>query len=321
MAVDWSGIAPNSKSAMIKLDGVVVGDDYVVRWFDGTTPITPNVTLIRVARTYAQWTDDNNVMHIAERGHYYSFAVQSQIKYCPVDIYYTAAYARSVGPSFIRSAIQEIITTANAAFTTIEVGISNIFIEYDRTPDNNIKNVLVAFTQYVTQASVCGAVLFDAATYGTTVGVAYLGTACTNNGRAIVSVPATYSFVQALVFSHELGHIFNAQHVESYPACSTETTIMKSDISGSELRFSTCAQQVINNFANTCLSNTTRPEPPSAHISDDTWIIVGVSVGVALFVIFICGAQWRQSVRRVAAKQKKSRHAFHTSAVNALQTG
>jgi hypothetical protein len=321
MAVNWNGIAPKSVKAIIALDGVIVNGSYIVRWYDGNTPITANVTLHDVRRTYARWTDGDNVMHVAERGHYYRMAVQNQVKYCPLDIYYTADYANMVGTSFIRSTIEGIIATANTAYTTIEVVIGSVFQEYSRAPDT-ILNVLAAFRQETAGTTVCGAVLFDAAAYTPIVGLAYVGTACTANGRAIVSLPANVQFIQALVFAHEMGHVFNAEHVEQYPDCSTEQTIMQSTISQStRMEFSTCTASVIDDFADTCLTNITRPDPPPTLSVADTWTIVAVCILVSLFIIGIIWSQCRRSGQHAAAKQLDSQHAYHTSAVNVLPTG
>lgn len=102
---------------------------------------------------------------------------------------------------------------------------------------------------------VCARMLLDGILYpGNIIGLAYVGKACDDLNTLVVSDMG----MGAIILAHEIGHSFNARHVETYEECKTEATIMRSTTHGSESRFSVCTANVIRDYMSdeaTCLAD------------------------------------------------------------------
>jgi hypothetical protein len=95
---------------------------------------------------------------------------------------------------------------------------------------------------------------------GSTRGIAYLGSACSNTFAAALSQQSSSSLTfGSLIAAHEIGHNLNAQHdgevsteAGSPNPCDTvpETFLMAPTISGSD-QFSQCSLDVMTNYLNT----------------------------------------------------------------------
>lgn len=232
----------------------------------------PNISNIRIRRDHISWTE-NTTMYVYASQQFITLETTSVSQVCVVTVYLTSTLIAAMGsiPSAWEIVLTAIDMASNVYAVTTGIGLFAVFGGFwdPLVPTTDGGYMLYQFHESV-PATGCASVLFDGTEYeNNVVGIAYVGGACTAYAHAIVSY--IDPFYMAVVLAHEVGHLQTALHTSSYPDCALSQTIMKADIGGVHLFFSTCVATVLQEWTadviDTCfysydpITNATQPIP------------------------------------------------------------
>lgn len=280
----------------------MVSDDYVIRWqvndVDIAQAVHDNVTIVHVSAHRVIWATYNTT-YLFNAGRYYEFATTQQttaVPVCGVRVHVSDEFVSQAGSNQnareLVSNILHLTSTIYESTAQIVFALDSFQVYTGNVDDNDITTTFSTYkaTAPNTQNS-CASILFDVNLYAShIVGIATVSGLCTSTHHAIVSIAEVEQMT--VVLAHELGHLFGAQHVTSYEACSTLNTIMSPSISGVDNVFSTCVATVLRDTVRdkaACFSTVdpVTPAPTTSSDSVDINVIVGAIVGGLAFLAVI----------------------------------
>lgn len=262
---------------------------------DLDTAFVKNGRVFTMRSNRAAWTDTNRTLHLIENDYYYTYKhTHENISACAINVFVTDNYISAAGSfTYAVELIQASIAAASSVYysaTGVGLGIRDINVWNTGHQSPNIADTLNSFTSDIAYTDGCVAILFDNYEYNNNyVGIAWMDGACGAHYHGVVStldVAAT-----AMVLAHEVGHLQGASHVEMYPSCASQSTIMAADISHSVMLFSNCVKEELRAWAaDGCVTselNYHYNHPHYDHHDDDDIALVA-GLLFFIFLIVVC---------------------------------
>ncbi|XP_020644117.3 disintegrin and metalloproteinase domain-containing protein 20 [Pogona vitticeps] len=153
--------------------------------------------------------------------------------------------------TLISMQVLEVVHTANSLYDPLPVQLSVAGLEIWSAKNliqisDTINDTLLSFTLWrrdslVKRLQHDAGHLFLYKSFGTTLGLAYMGTICDNQwGSAVESYMTSSLFHFSNTFAHELGHILGMKHDDKYCSCNRNACIMAA-VQATTDKFSDCS--------------------------------------------------------------------------------
>ncbi|KAJ7344756.1 hypothetical protein JRQ81_000706 [Phrynocephalus forsythii] len=153
--------------------------------------------------------------------------------------------------TLIAMQVLEVVHIANSLYEPLPVQLSVAGLEIWSVKNliqisDTINDTLLSFTLWrrdslVNRLQHDAGHLFVYKSFGTTLGLAYMGTICDNQwGSAVESYTTSSLFHFSNTFAHELGHVLGMKHDDKYCSCNRHACIM-SAVQATADKFSDCS--------------------------------------------------------------------------------